>query len=499
MKQNNRKILLIEPPFYRLFKETFSLSRYPLSLGYLAGTIRNETNWEVMVYNADFSQKDEPITVSYLSGIGFNNYITNLNSLSSPIWTEVKSTINNYEPDVIGISCKSQNFSSARIVAKLGKQANNQTTIIAGGPHPSMMMEDILKDCNIDIAVMGEAELTIVELLNAIDNMDSLGGIQGVIYRDGTRIIKNKPRELIDDLEFLCYPHQYAKDVLKDYELYPITAFSNIFAARGCPYNCFFCGSRNIWGRKVRFRSAANVINEIKSLQIMGIKKVHFDDDTFGVTKDHIAELCNSLINNCPGLKWTCELHVNLIDEATVILMKKAGCSLIQVGIESGNNKILKKIRKGFTIEKAISATNIIRKNGIELSAFFMVGFPDESEKTLEDTLMAMGKIDGIINYSIFTPYPGTEAFECCKGLGLIGDNYDISLYNHQSPENCFSINISKDKFRVLASRIETYVDKHNSMYILNNAYKNPFIYLKRYGLLSCFKRLMNQLKQISM
>jgi len=463
MKRNQHKILLIGPPFYRLFKETYSLHRYPLSLDYLAGTIKKETDWGIMAYNADFSPQFEAFKASYFAGAGFDNYLNNLKDLSGRVWAEIKSTILEYKPTVVGISAMSQSFASARIVAKLAKEVNEQIIVIVGGPHASMVKSEVLNCPDIDIGVKGEGENTIVELLNAIEARREFDSIQGICYRKGKQIVENGPREFIKDLDSLCFPHESAPEVLKDHDQYPLTAFASIFAIRGCPHNCFFCGSREIWSRKVRFRSPENVIREIKSLQKMGLKAIHFDDDTFGVNKKYINDLCNALLTHCPGLKWSCELHVRLADEQTISLMKAAGCRSIQIGIESGNNEILRAMRKNITIEESLAACEAIRKHGIGLQAFFMVGFPQETEETLNDTVTAMKKVkcDHLV-YSIFTPYPGTEAFGFCKEKGLIGDDYDVSLYYHKSPANCFCTNITLERFRMLASKVEEMVDRKN-------------------------------------
>jgi len=433
-----KRILLIEPPFYRLYKATYSLTRYPLSLGYLAGTITKMTDWNVMVYNADFCQNEEPsIKLDYMIGEGFKNYVNNLKNIDYAIWREIEAVIVEFRPSIIAITSKSQNFISVANVAKIAKKIDKEIVIIIGGPHPTLVGGKILGNPDIDLCVRGEGEITIIELLNAIENNKRMNGINGISYKDNGDIIDNPPRNFIDNLDELCFPHQSAAEVLKDYHKYPKRAFQYIFATRGCPYDCFFCGSRYIWGRKVRYRSPENIAKEINSLQVSGVHFVHFDDDTFGVNKKFLKDLCFALKNKCHGINWSCEIHVNLVDDENISLMKSAGCSKIMIGIESGNNHVLKENRKNITIEKALGAANIIKKYKLSLAAFFIVGFPQETKESLYDTLDAIKKIPtNDIFYSIFTPYPGTEAFEFCKEKGLIDEVFDVSLYNHQSDYN---------------------------------------------------------------
>jgi radical SAM superfamily enzyme YgiQ (UPF0313 family) len=144
--------------------------------------------------------------------------------------------------------------------------------------------------------------------------------------------------------------------------------------------------------------------------------------------------------------------------------MKKAGCYQIEMGLESGNNEVLRDMRKGITVENAISAARIVKKHGIAPRVNFLLGFPTETEQALNDTINAMKRIDGRFGYSIFTPYPGSEAYEFCEKNGLISSDSDASLYNHQSPENCFCANISKERFRAIAMEIERYVDRRETI-----------------------------------
>jgi len=457
------RILLIEPPFYRLHKNSYSLDRIPFGLAYLAGSILENTDWDVKVYNADFIPSIGRKKISYLSGKGFDNYVENLNNLSTEIWTELENIINEYKPDIVGISVKSATLISSVNTAKIVKRVNDKIKVIFGGPHPTMAKKDIFKNPQVDISVIGEGEKTIVDLLNNIQANQSLTNVKGIIYKQNGEVISNPPREFINDLNTLSFPHQIAKKVLHDFDRYPINSFKYVFASRGCPYNCKFCGSKEIWTKRVRFRSIDNVVRELKGIRDLGIRSLHFDDDTFGIGKKYIKELCSNIVKEVPDIKWSCEIRANLIDDETVLVMKEAGCETIQVGFESGNDKLLSLMGKDLNVVEILNACRIIKKHDIELQTFFLVGYPYETEEMLKDTvkMMKKSKSDKIL-YSIFTPYPYTALYEFCKSQGLIKNNFDPTLYNHQSPLNCFSMYITPERFRVLANRIERMIDRQN-------------------------------------
>lgn len=463
------KILLINPPFYKLYNDRHSFIQYPLSLGYLAAIIKKETNHQVLVYNAEFPTKIHRLKNKELTTTGFYNYLKNLNDPTANIWQQILTTIKKQKPDLIGLTCNSQNFKSALNIAKIAKDYNSKIHTVIGGPHPSLAGIESINNPYIDISIQGEGEKTIVELINALKNKKNLDSVKGICFKKNHKIIKNPPREFIADLDCLPFPHQYLSKTLINYSQHPLSAFKGIFATRGCPNNCMFCGSKNIWSRVTRYRTPKNVIKEIISLMKHGHKYIRFEDDTFGgMNQKYINTLCNLMIKKCPDIKWECEMNVSAVTDSTISIMKKAGCKLIQLGVESGNNQILKDIHKNITIEQAFSASQIIKKHKILLEVFFMVGFPQETEKSLNDTLNAINKINANFTvYSIFTPYPGTEIFSYCQNKHLVTDDFEISLYNHQSPLNCFCLHLSPSKFRELVSQIEKLIDKKN--YSLKN------------------------------
>jgi anaerobic magnesium-protoporphyrin IX monomethyl ester cyclase len=495
----DNRILLIEPPFYRLHKSTYSLDRYPLSLAYIGAVIKKYSDWDVKIYNADFTANNEIIKVSYLTSQGFENYKRNLANIDMPIWLEIADVIREYHPQIIGITVKSQNLFSALNIIRIAESIDNDIRIIVGGPYPSMIEESIMKYSRIDIAVIGEGERTIIELLNAFENNDiALSQIKGIVYRNGEEIVKNPRRELIDDLDSLPFPHEYAQSILIDFEKYPKTAFRNIFAIRGCPFSCLFCGSHKIWTRKVRFRSVKSVIEEIGSLMSnFGLKAINFDDDTFGVNSEYIETLVTAIKNHFPDLKWTCELHVNLVNDKNINIMKSAGCNCIFIGVESGNNKILKSVNKAITIEDAYKACKIIRKYKIQVNAFFIIGFPEETEQTIMDTYKAIKNIKcDTVSFSIFTPYEGTQLFNICRDKGLIKNN-NIVYYHHQSPENYFCENINKDRFNYYVKKFEGMVDRKNKLSTVKRLFSPWILFkLKEIGLRKGITKLTKLLKR---
>ncbi len=462
----NCRVMFIEPPFYRLYHDQYCLVKYPLALGYLSGAVIKNTDWSVQTYNADFNVEKKVFDPEneYVSGEGFKRYLSSLKDYSLPIWKEVKNSIENYNPSVIGISAKTQNFVSATIVAKIAKEINPEIKVIVGGVHSTMNGSKVLNCKDIDFLSIGEGENTIVELLRTLEKNTELNSVNGIVFRDNGKIINTKPRSYVENLNSLDFPLTHAPKVLRNFDKYPKEAFGYIFASRGCPYACTFCESKSMWTRKVRYRSPENIVAELKQMHEFGINKVNFDDDTFGISKKNVKAINDLMHDELPNMTYTCETVVQLAkDENIVKDMKRGGCTATFVGIESGNNEILKKIKKTQTTDECIQAMKNLRKHGIESHAFIMVGFPDETEETFKQTMDFIPKLkpDNVI-FSIFTPYPGSDIYNECKDKGIIKDEFDLTLYNHQSPLNCFTKNIPKERFYELKKKAFKFVDNYN-------------------------------------
>ena len=240
--KNNQKIMLIEPPFYRLYHDQHCLVKYPLALGYLSGCIIKNTDWSVQTYNADFNAEKKRFAPEneYISGEGFKRYLSSLKDRSMSIWNEVKKSIEEYNPSVIGISAKTQNFISATIVAKIAKEINPSIKVIVGGVHPTMNGSKVLDCKNIDFLCIAEGENTIVELLLALEKNTELNLVDGIVFRNNGKIVSTKPRTYVQDLDTLDFPLINAPKVLKDFDKYPKESFVTFLVLEVVPTHVLF-------------------------------------------------------------------------------------------------------------------------------------------------------------------------------------------------------------------------------------------------------------------
>jgi len=450
------RLLLVEPPFYCLYKNGYGLCKAPLGLASLAAYALAHADVDVLLHNADFHPAPEPFAIPYLAGPGYAAYRQALVAKEHPAFAAVDQTVAAFAPDVVGITVRTPLLAAARIVAQRVRRLAPEAVILAGGPHPSIDYAGLLAHPEFDAAVVGEGEATLAACLNGLSRGRLPADVPGLATRrDGTATYV-APRPPLADLDALPFPGSLAPGRWVRGESYPARAFGHVFTSRGCPRRCAYCSSAGVWGRRVRCRSIPNILEELSLLAGRGVSHVHFDDDTFGPTPDRLITLCRELEEARLGLTFGCETHVSLINGRTVAALAGAGFSTVQLGLESGDDAMLSRVGKGFTVAQARLAATRVKDAGLRLEAFFMVGFPDETEESLAATrrLMETLPCDKRI-YSIFTPYPGTRLYARCLEQGTIGPDFDPSRHNHQSPENAFCPAIAPERFRRLAGEIE--------------------------------------------
>ena len=468
-----KKILLVSPPWYRMFGQSSNTS--PLGLCYIAAVLE-EQGYDVAIYNADYKKG-----LSYGAGVRqitskYNEYLRILKDINHPLWREVATVISKESPDIVGISVTTAKYGSALNVSRLVKDFNADIPVVWGGVHPTILPNDTIRNRDVDIVVRGEGEYTFLDLVR---NPISLGNILGITYKEQGNIIHNPDRPLIENLDTLPFP---ARHLLLEKESYHPETFGNIFASRGCPYSCTFCASHKVWTRKVRYRSPQNVVDEIKAVRkVFNTNIFRFDDDSFTLNKRFVEDFCDLLIKEKLDIKWSTETRANLVSDDLVKKMKSAGCEDIQIGAESGDEETLRLIKKGVTVEQIRNACRVLKQNKIRVSAFFMIGFPWETKKDIYKTVSLMKELDPhSASLSVVTPYPGTELYDTCLSEGLLADNMDWSTFFHQSPDMYLTKNLTKEETFEVIEDAEKIFDAHNDRKIRELLRSNPLWVFRR-------------------
>ncbi|KON26555.1 hypothetical protein AC481_06995, partial [miscellaneous Crenarchaeota group archaeon SMTZ-80] len=322
----NKNILLIYP------KYTYPRKNPPLGLAYLASFVRKE---------------------------GYNPFIIDLN-IDNYSDEDLSRLVKKYNPLLIGISFMTNQYRECLRLSNLFKNVLSTAYIAVGGPHVSALPGEILKECsNIDFSVIGEGEITFLELINSLNSgKKDFYHINGLCFHNNDEIIQNKPRELVKDVDSLPFP---AWDLIKvrEYSVFSIER-GNTFAllsSRGCPNQCIFCDSHTIFGRKFRGRSAKNIFSEIEFLhEKYNMTQFDFVDDMINLKKDRVIELCKLIKESKIPFKWMANARLNTLDKEILREMKESGCMRIDVGVESGDPFVLKRVKKEISNEQIINA-----------------------------------------------------------------------------------------------------------------------------------------------
>jgi radical SAM superfamily enzyme YgiQ (UPF0313 family) len=457
-KIKNPDILLIDPPWYRFFNQRSSIK--PLGLTYLSASLK-KNGFSALVYKPDLSPAGDVIDALSTTR-RYQSYLLRIDDLEDLTWREIKRTVLKYLPAVVGITMVSAKYRSALNLARLIKKIDSGIKIIAGGPHSTINPEEVIESKLFDFVIRGEGEDTLVELMHYLRRgQGNLADIKGVSYYKNGEIINNPRRQLIQNLDSLPFPDNDSI-VNKKYML--PDDFAYLMASRGCPYRCIFCAAYKTWGHKVRMRSAVNLISEIKEIRNRYQPVYfHFQDDSFTINKKFIDSFCFQLQKENIKIRWSCETRADLISDEMIKKMKKSGCYKVILGAESGNDCILEKIKKDVNCSQIEKAVKICKKNGLETSLFFMIGFPWETEKEIKNTVDFMEKLNPqYAVFSVATPYPATELYRVCKQKGLLPDNIDWSRFFHQSPDMFLSDKLGRGAIRKIMEKVEGKFIRHN-------------------------------------
>ncbi len=301
------------------------------------------------------------------------------------------------------------------------------------GAHPTFMPKYSLAQEAIDIIIRREPEYIIRDLFRNLKNSDSWKTIRGVGYKENGGIHINEDYPYIENLDNLPIPDRSLLPKASYYN--PIvsrTPYTTAETSRGCPGRCSFCTAPHIYGGKLRCHSVDRIIEEIEYLLGLGYKEIYYRDETWTTFKARNMQLLSHIIKARYNLTWICNVRVGTVDKETLVLMKKAGCHLIKVGVESGCQRILDKSNKNINIDDISALFSWARKIGLNTHAHLMAGMPGEDKNSLNDTIRFIKAIKPTtIDVGICTPYPGTDLFnEVSRIYPEIGDGTLTSLQN---------------------------------------------------------------------
>lgn len=367
----------------------------PLGLMYIASMLQRERDDEVEI---------------------LDNYVENLSVEA------LGEVIKQKQPDVVGISTMTPTFKSALAAADVAKKAG--AIVVMGGPQLSIYPHETLSHNCIDFGVIGEGEQVMVELAEALSSGRDYSKIQGVAYKSNGQVVVNEDR-IVEDVDSLPLPareliHQdmYSSAVALD----PMTT---MISSRGCPFRCGFC-AKFPWDKKLRFRSASLVVDEIEHVvKQYGVREVMFYDTVMTLDKERIIDLCDEIIRRGVKIKWETPTRVDLVDPEILAKMAAAGCARLRYGVESGVPSILEFMRKKTSLDLIRNAFRWTQDAGIEAFAYFMIGYPTETVQTIKETIrFAISLKPDMAMFTATVAHPNTHLYELALQNGLIKSDY---------------------------------------------------------------------------
>jgi len=388
----------------------------------------------------------EPINLAYLGAfLKSNGHNAKIFDFEAERLSEssLREKLKNNKIEIAGITAMTPTINNAHDIALKIKRINKKIPVVAGGPHVSAVPEESLHEFPaFDYIIIGEGEQALLSLCTSLINKKLPSDIPGIVFRKEKKIIINQPGTYLDNLDLLPFPDRALLN--EKYYRHSYAAGINngrikstvMFTSRGCRQKCTFCAVKTTSGVKVRFRSAENVIEELKECkERFGYQHITFEDTNLTLNRSRFIEIAQGLKKL--GLTWDCQTKVSLVDRELITIMKDCGCLKIAYGVESGSEKILKLMKKDITLEQVKKAFELTRKAKIVSCAFFIIGsHPLETSQDIRLTERLIHEIKpDVFQLGIICPYPGTEIFQTMKKEGLI-NKIDWKKFNfmHANP-----------------------------------------------------------------
>ncbi|RZN61868.1 B12-binding domain-containing radical SAM protein [Methanonatronarchaeum sp. AMET6-2] len=402
------KVLLVQPHAAEelVFKEVIGLTVQPMGLAYIASSLERDGH-EVRIMDMPAEDKD------------MDDFIGELKD---------------YRPDVLGLYIATYRSENALELTRASKKVLPEITTICGGPHSSMVAEELVQNRSIDIVVCGEGEVTIRRVLQELGGGD-LGGVRGIVYMDGDTSVSTEPRELVEDLDSLPWPSRRLFDRDR-YRLMDHLDIATIVSSRGCTYGCNYCTVPALYGNRWRARSPEDVVDEMIHVEEKYDPDIiMFLDDNFDLDEDRVWSICDEIDRRGLEVPWGC-LSGGLQDGKPELTkrMSEAGCRVIGYNLEAGSEKSIDTLNRGVSLDEAREALRLSGELGMIRILNIVIGFPGEDEEDIKQAIQFAKDVN--VEFPLFflpTPYPGTEFHRTAKRQGMI-EELDWEKYTTMNP-----------------------------------------------------------------
>ena len=397
------KVLLVNPPHIISKYKFIGLVAPPLGISYIAAVLE-KNSVDVSIIDASAMEMD---------------------------WYELGKEIKKISPDVVAITALTPTIEQALETAKIAKSILPESTIILGGYHPTFTFKKLLENEFLDIIIIGEGEYTMLEVVQSLLNGSDLHRVKGIATQD----FVTPPREIIEDLDTLPFPARHLLPMEKYKILNIKLPTGTLVSGRGCPYQCSFCSSAAMHGKKLRLRSAQNVVDEMEHLiNDHHAETIAFMDDTFTINKKRVEEICDELKKRDLDVYWGCTTRVDTLSQDLLKKMKDSGCITLFMGVESADQIILNNVNKQTTINKVKKAFELARNYDMRTIASVVLGMPGDSRENILKTIKFVKNLNpSYAVFSLATPYPGTPFYKQAVSENLIKVN-DWSKYTLLNP-----------------------------------------------------------------
>ena len=441
IKRKVRKLLLTSA-----FPEGYRRTGPPLGIGYIASVLLNR-GYDVEILDPS------PLNMSL---------------------EDMKKEFQKSQPDIVGVYCCSTERYEAFKLAHAVKETSPDTVVVFGGPHPTALAEQIIERIqDVDLIVRNEGEITMGELVLAMEKGRNLATVEGLTFRDGNGVVSTPTRPFISDLDSLPFPAYSLYPPLNMYAPQGIAGkrcSGIIMSSRGCTFSCPFCYAPSFWGRMFRARGPKSVVDEMIYMRdALGVEFIKFFDDAFTLDMRRAEQICDEMVRRRTDLAFLILSRVDTISKTLLRKLRAAGCEEIQYGVESGSPRILSAIGKRITVERVEKVLRWTKDAGISTHVFMMQGLPGETIEDMESTFKFLRRnahnIDGIES-AMTMLLPDTPLYESAKKLGLVDEEVWFSFEN----ENKY---LQRDPFsRYLPPYLENFdveelIKYHRLVYIL--------------------------------